>query len=466
VSSCLCGKAFGSIPTVVWEATYDGPVHGEDKLTGLVTDSAGNCWVSGYSYGDTTDYDFATVQISPQGKTAWTRRYGSPLKCEDRSWCLARDSAGNVVTCGGSISDFSIGWDFLLIKYDPDGKRLWLRRFDSPWHSDDKPSALAVGPKNCLYVAGFATRRRPVQGVNAGGSPTRRTDTDIALVKYSASGDTLWARFYEGMGLRDDAAVSLAVDRSGNCYVLGKVVNSHSRTDIVLLKYRPDGTLAWSRDIDGAGHSNDLPAAVLLSNSTIDTRHSALVYVVGSATGKRSSFDYFTACLDTAGTELWRQTYDGAGKVDVAAAACLDSADGIVVTGQSTGTASSFDIATVRYSSTGELVWARRYNGTGGQADRGSCVAIDGRGCVLVGGSSIGATSFPDMVILGYSAAGDSLWTFTHAGTSAGESKPVVILPVPAQSPLVTRQSSFHVAGYDYNADTGFDYLLMLLREE
>ena len=38
--------------------TYDGPVHGEDKLTGLVTDTAGNCWLSGYSFGDTTDTGF------------------------------------------------------------------------------------------------------------------------------------------------------------------------------------------------------------------------------------------------------------------------------------------------------------------------------------------------------------------------------------------------------------------------
>jgi hypothetical protein len=91
VPCCLGGDLSGSVPRVLWKATYDGPVHGEDKLTGLVTDSAGNCWLSGYSFGDTTDFDFATLRVNPQGKTVWTRRYGSPLKCEDRSWCLARD---------------------------------------------------------------------------------------------------------------------------------------------------------------------------------------------------------------------------------------------------------------------------------------------------------------------------------------------------------------------------------------
>ena len=84
---------------------------------------------------------------------------------------------GNIVT-GGSIADFKLGWDFLTIKYDRAGDQVWLRRFDSPWHSDDKPAALAVGPENCLYVAGFAQHRPPVQGVNAEGPRTRRTDKE------------------------------------------------------------------------------------------------------------------------------------------------------------------------------------------------------------------------------------------------------------------------------------------------
>jgi hypothetical protein len=62
------------------------------------------------------------------------------------------------------------------------------------------------------------------------------------------------------------------------------------------------------------------------------------------------------------------------------------------------------------------------------------------------------------MVVLAYSAEGDTLWTFTHAGTGPGESKPVIILPAPGNSQLL-------VAGYENNTESGFDYLLMLLEE-
>jgi hypothetical protein len=449
-------------PQVLWTARYDGPVHGEDKLTGLVTDTAGNCWLSGYSFGDSTDFDFATLRVSPQGKTVWTRRYGSPLKCEDRSWCLARDSAGSIIAAGGSIADFNLGWDFLLIKYNRAGDRVWLRRYDSPFHSDDKPAALAVGPKNCLYIAGFSKHKPPPGSQPATRDPQlARTDCDVSLVKYSAKGDTLWQRFYNGRAGMDDGAAALAVDPAGNCYVVAKVVNRQPGTDITLLKYRPDGSLAWFRDIDGPGHSADLPTAVLLSNSPLASRLSPLVYVVGSVTGAGTSFDYYTICFDTTGNQLWQQTYDGAGKVDVASAACLDSAGNLLVTGQSTGAGSSFDIATVKYSPAGERVWARRYNGQRNGADRGSCIVAGRQGRVIVGGNSVGATGFPGMVLLGYSAEGDTLWTFIHAGTGAGEAKPVV-LSVRRGTSGVER---LLVAGYENNTDTGFDYLLMLLEE-
>jgi len=442
------------VPVVVWKATYDGPAHGEDKLTGLVTDSAGNCWISGYSFGDTTDFDFATVLVGADGRTVWARRYGSPLKCEDRSWCLARDSAGNIVAGGGSIADLNAGWDFTLVKYDPVGDLVWLRRYDSPFHSDDKPSAIAVGPENCLYVAGFSKHKPVESGVGRDASSVRRSDTDVSLVKYSAEGAPLWQRFYNGRAGMDDGASAIAVDRAGNCYVAARMTNRQPGADIALLKYRADGSLAWCRDIDGPGHGADFPAAVLLSDSL-------LVYVVGSVTGEGTSFDYYTSCFDTTGTQLWEKTYDGSGKVDVASAACLDSADNLLVTGQSTG-ASSFDIATVSYSPNGEQKWVRRYNGQHNGTDRGSCVVAGRHGRVIVGGNSVGATGFPDMVLLGYSAEGNTLWTFTHHGTGSGEAKPVAL--------RVGRDASgveqLLVAGYENNADTGSDYVLTLLKED
>jgi hypothetical protein len=507
VALCLGGEVPGSHPRIVWTATYDGAAHGEDRLTGFVTDSAGNCWISGYSFGDTTDFDFATAKVGPDGRTVWSRRYGSSLKCEDRAWCLARDSTGNVIVAGGSIADVDAGWDFTLVKYDSTGEVVWLRGYDSPFHSDDKPGALAVGLDDCLYVAGSSKHKAVESGVGREPSSVKRSDTDVSLVKYSANGDRLWARFYNGRASLDDGAAAIAVDRAGNCYVAAKVTNRQPGTDIALLRYRADGTLAWSRQIDGPGQGPDFPAVVLLMDPTFaDSTPNAgprlsnlglraslcatpRVFVIGSTTGRGTSYDYYAICFDTTGIQLWEKTYDGSGRVDVASAACLDSAGNLFITGQSTGAASSFDIATVSYSPNGGQKWVRRYNGQRGGADRGSCIVAGRQNRVIVGGTSAGAAGFPDMVLLGYSVDGDSVWSFTHAGTGAGESKPVAILPAPVepppastapvgqcanrqspvpgpQSPAVNRHPSFLVAGYDCNSSTGTDYVVMLLTEE
>jgi len=436
----------------LWQSTYDGPVHGEDKVTGLVTDAACRCFLTGYSYGDTTDYDFATICVDSTGTTRWTSRYGSPLHCEDRSWCLARDSAGNIIASGGTIADFAVGWDFQTIKYHPSGDTAWLRRQDFTLQCDDKPVALGVGPGNVIWIAG-ASRRKPGPG-------NSRSDWDISIVKYSPAGEILLTRLYDGTGRLDDYASSLAIDDSGNCYIEGKTTSVSAGTDIVLLKYRSDGTLAWHRDIDGPARASDMAAVVLLDRV-------GRVFVIGSVTGRASSFDYFVAAFDTAGRLLWQQQYDGAGRVDVAIAACLDAAGNIIVTGQSTGNGTSFDIATLKYSTAGRLLWARRYDGLRGAADRGWCVTTDRQSRVYVGGNSIGATAYPDILIISYTADGDSLWSFRRSGTGSGEARPVALQAWDAEGenpgPGIPKLPRLLVAGWASMASTGFDYLLLLL---
>jgi hypothetical protein len=78
---------------------------------------------------------------------------------------------------------------------------------------------------------------------------------------------------------------------------------------------------------------------------------------------------------------------------------------------------------------------------------------------VVVGGTTVGKTGFPDLVLLAYSAEGDALWSLHHSGTGAGEARPVTL--------SLGREKSgaerLLVAGCEYNADTGFDFLLMRL---
>ena len=47
-------------------ARYDGPGHSTDIATAMVLDAAGNVYVTGWSTGGGTGFDFATIKYSQQ----------------------------------------------------------------------------------------------------------------------------------------------------------------------------------------------------------------------------------------------------------------------------------------------------------------------------------------------------------------------------------------------------------------
>ena len=76
------------------------------------------------------------------------------------------------------------------------------------------------------------------------------------------------------------------------------------------------------------------------------------------------------------------------------------------VTGQSKGTGTDNDYATVTYDGvTGALVWVRRYNGPGNGLDFADAVTAGPDGSnVFVTGSSTGADGIRDMTTIAYDA--------------------------------------------------------------
>src|SRR5438477_501332 len=104
-----------------------------------------------------------------------------------------------------------------------------------------------------------------------------------------------------------------------------------------------------------------------------------------------------SASATIGGTELWARRYDGTGNSSDSAISAAASPDGskVFVTGQSTGTASGYDYATVAYAaSTGAELWAKRYNGPGNGDDLANSVAASPDGSkVFVTGQSAGAAA-------------------------------------------------------------------------
>ncbi|UOQ69094.1 SBBP repeat-containing protein [Hymenobacter volaticus] len=78
----------------------------------------------------------------------------------------------------------------------------------------------------------------------------------------------------------------------------------------------------------------------------------------------------------------------------------------------------SRDYTTVKYSPTGQQQWVARYNGPGNSSDQAREVALDGAGNVLVTGNV--SVTVPGGVsgsaTVKYSASGQQLWAAFYAG--------------------------------------------------
>ena len=76
------------------------------------------------------------------------------------------------------------------------------------------------------------------------------------------------------------------------------------------------------------------------------------VYVTGGSDGSGTGRDYATLKYDSDGNELWVARYDGPGSaIDNAQALALDAAGNVYVTGESWGSGTNLDYATVKYDS-------------------------------------------------------------------------------------------------------------------
>src|SRR5262245_45022036 len=79
---------------------------------------------------------------------AWSARYNGPGGSADEPGAIAIDAAGNTYVTGGedgpnwNADNPFTGHDFCTIKYDPQGNRVWVARYDSG--GSDRANAVAV----------------------------------------------------------------------------------------------------------------------------------------------------------------------------------------------------------------------------------------------------------------------------------------------------------------------------------
>ncbi len=100
-----------------WVARYNGPGNDQDsEVYSLTLDDSCNVYVTGRSVGSGTGLDYATVKYNPTGIEQWVQRYNGTGNSRDEACSLALDVLGNVYVTGWSVGS-GTDFDYVTIKY-------------------------------------------------------------------------------------------------------------------------------------------------------------------------------------------------------------------------------------------------------------------------------------------------------------------------------------------------------------
>jgi hypothetical protein len=368
----------------LWTNRFNG-ANGADFPNAVVADRSGNVFVAGYSYlTNGSNPDYVTVAYSAAGIALWTNRYDGPGDDNDQAWGMGLDADGNVFVTGLSWDNNSRS-DYATIKYSGTGVPLWTNRYNGPGNDNDEAWAIAVDANGNVFVTGDST-----------GSDGY---LDYATVAYSNAGVPLWTNRYDGTGNYMDYAYAVAVGADGTVFVTGKSFGDGSGYDYATVAYSNGGVPLWTNRYNGPANGDDYAY-------TLATDRDGNVFVAGRSVGLGTGYDYATIKYSGAGVPLWTNRYNGPGNGDdLPSAVAVDSAGNVFVTGYSPDFGGGNDYATIAYSNEGMPLWTNRYNGPGNGYDGAVAMAVDKSGNVFVTGLSYGnGTSF-DYATIKYSSS-------------------------------------------------------------
>lgn len=362
----------------VWEKLYNGSGNKADQVNAIAVDASGNVYVTGSATNENDMLDIVTIKYDQKGEQQWVAKFNGPESGNDGGIGIVTDNENNVYVTGYCAGNEETV-DIYTIKYNSsDGSKVWTAIFNNPLKDVDYPTAIAIDDNNNIYVTGYS------HYTSAG--------NDYITIKYTMNGAQIWAKPYGGKG--EDKASAIALDAAGNIYVSG-----FSNSDYATVKYNPSGELEWDAKYNGPANGFDQATAICVDGT-------GNVYVTGKSTGNGTGFDYATVKYNPFGVELWNARFNDQGNSsDIAAAICTDNMGSVYVTGNSWNGLND-DYTTIKYNPLGNELWIAKYNGPGNQVDKGVAMFVDDKGNVLVTGSSIGTATQYDIATIKYSQGG------------------------------------------------------------
>ena len=289
-----------------WPKIYDGG--GEDASIGVVVDSKGNIVVTGYSYNlSTKRYNFVTIKYDPDGEEIWHNVFDSGM--HDIPWDIDIDSEDNIVIIGmngNTIEDIkNFSGNYLIVKYNYNGVEQWHKMFKKPGENNFPLGISTDYQDNIIITGGFGS--------------ISSLDLSCWTMKINEDGDELWnTTFHENIA---DLGFDVDTDRDGNIVVIGFYFAFPIGGGISSLKYDINGNLLWRRWYGG-----NEPYHMIIDDEDN-------IYIAGiNWSYYTNSQTWYVMKCDREGIPLWINEYDS-GYHDAASDVAVNSNGEVFVVG-------------------------------------------------------------------------------------------------------------------------------------
>lgn len=221
---------------------------------GVATDSSGNVYATGTTYGDldgnglTGASDAFLLKYNSSGAFQWVKQYGVATKDVQAS-AIAVDSSDNIVISGTTNADLDgntfVGTlDIYVRKYDSSGTKLWTREIGGTTASCTDYH-VGVDPSGNIYTTGYVSASGGDSGIDG---TTIVGGSDAFLVKYDSSGVKQWSKQIgvSGATIFGDA---LAANSSGEVFLAASIDTGLlgnglvGVSDTAIIKFDSDGNV-------------------------------------------------------------------------------------------------------------------------------------------------------------------------------------------------------------------------------
>ncbi len=344
-------------PDSLWSNMFGGP--SSEVCYSVQQTSDGGYVLGGYtgSFGAGAD-DFWLVKTDANGDSLWSHTFGDQGDNKCQSVLQTGDGGYVLVGWKGVLHNGNYTDDFWLIRTDANGDSIWSRTVggDAPEYAYSLQQTTDGG-----YIMG---------GMTFGGPNT----FDMALMRVSSTGDSLWARRYGGLNAERCYSVQQTTD--GGYILAGYTLSfGHGNSDFWAIKTNAAGDSVWSHAYGGEGGEECTSVRQTLDGGYV------LAGTTSSFGPNPGSLNFWLVRIDANGDTLWTRAYGGDG-TDACESLGLLPDGGFILAGITPR--GNFDMWLVRVDADGNMLWNRTFGGSG--TDRCFSVArtTDG-GYVLAG---------------------------------------------------------------------------------